>query len=114
MVDGEKKEEILASFVYEAKTPRTLTSITRLKKNLEQTREQGFSHDDEEVFVGARCLGAPIVGPDGNVVAAISVSGPTARVTRERLSFYSTQVRQAAQEVSRSLGYRPPRVGPRR
>lgn len=110
MVDGEKREEILASFSFEASTPHTLTTISRLKKDLEQTREQGFSHDDEEAFAGSRCVGAPIVGADGEVVAAISISGPTARVSRESLPFYSTQIRQAAQEISWKLGHRPPNV----
>jgi IclR family KDG regulon transcriptional repressor len=117
MTDGEKKEEILAASSFEASTPRALTSIARVKKDLEQTREQGFSHDDEEAFAGSRCVGAAILGADGNVVAGISISGPTARVRRESLPVYSAQVRQAAQEISWNLGYRPPeldRAGKRR
>lgn len=110
MDDGPKREEILASIAFEANTPHTLMSIARLKKDLVHTRERGFSHDDEEAFVGARCIGAPIFGTDEAVVGAISVSGPTSRVSRERLAFYSAQVRQAAQDISWALGARPEKV----
>ena len=107
MDEGPKKEEVLASIVFEANTPRTLTSIARLKKDLTQIRAHGFSHDDEEAIPGARCVGAAIYGADGAVVAAISVSGPTARVSRDRLPFYSAHVQQAAEKISRALGFRP-------
>jgi DNA-binding IclR family transcriptional regulator len=107
MEDGPKKEEIFASINFVAKTPRTLMSIARLKEDLAQTRKRGYSHDDEEAFVGARCLGAAIFGPEGNVAAAVSVSGPTSRVSKERLPVFAALVQQAARDISHALGHRP-------
>jgi DNA-binding IclR family transcriptional regulator len=109
MDDERRKEEIFASIQFDAHTARTLTSIARLKKDLIQTREQGFSLDDEEAVVGARCIGAAIYGSDGKVVGAISVSGPISRVSKERLPFFSSEISKAAHEISWRLGYRPPK-----
>ena len=110
MDDERRKEEIFASIEFTADTARTLTSVARLKKDLVQTREQGFSLDDEEAVVGARCIGAAIFGPDGKVLGAISVSGPVSRVSKERLPFYSAEICRAARESSWRLGYRAPKA----
>lgn len=107
MEEGPRKDELFASITFKANTPHTLVTMGRLKADLARTRTRGYSEDDEEAFVGARCIGAAIRGADGTVAAAISVSGPTSRISRERLSFYSSQVCQAAQEISCALGYRP-------
>jgi IclR family KDG regulon transcriptional repressor len=109
MDDERRKEEIFASIQFDPHTSRTLTSVARLKKDLIQTREQGFSLDDEEAVVGARCIGAAIYGSDGKVVGAISVSGPISRVSKERLPFFSSEISKAAHEISWRLGYRPPK-----
>ncbi len=107
MREGPRKEEILASIRFEAYTPHTIMTMARFKKQLALTREKGFSLDDEEVITGVRCIGTAVLGSDGEVVAAISISGPTGRITKERLPYYSAQVRKAALDISRSLGYRP-------
>jgi DNA-binding IclR family transcriptional regulator len=110
LCDERRKEEIFASIEFTADTTRTFTSIARLKKDLAHTLEQGFSLDDEEVVVGARCVGAAIFGPDGKVLGAISVSGPISRVSKERVPFYSTEICGAAREISSRLGYRSPKA----
>jgi DNA-binding IclR family transcriptional regulator len=109
MDDERRKEEIFASIDFTADTARTLTSVARLKKDLVQTREQGFSLDDEEAVVGARCIGAAILGADGKVLGAISVSGPVSRVSKERLPFFCSEISKAAREISWHLGYRVPK-----
>jgi IclR family acetate operon transcriptional repressor len=85
--------------------PHTITSIPRLKRELEKVRQQGFAVDDEEAGVGSRCVGAPIFDQSGNVAAAISVSGPITRIDRARLIVIAKAVREGAQTVSRNLGY---------
>jgi DNA-binding IclR family transcriptional regulator len=108
--DERRRAEIFASIEFTADTARTFTSVARLKKDLVQTREQGFSLDDEEAVVGARCVGAAIFGPDGKVLGAISVSGPVSRVSKERVPFFSAEIRRAAREISWRLGYRAPKA----
>jgi DNA-binding IclR family transcriptional regulator len=108
--DERRMDEILASIQFAPDTARTVTNLARLKKDLLQTHERGFSLDDEEAVVGARCIGAPIFGGDGQVLAAISVSGPVSRVSKERLPFFSNEICKAAQEISWRLGYRAPKA----
>jgi DNA-binding IclR family transcriptional regulator len=103
MEDRPRKDEILGSIQFVAKTPRTIMSIARLKEDMAQTKKQGFSHDDEEAFVGARCIGAPIFSPDGNVIGALSVSGPISRIPRQQVQSYAKLVCQAAQDITASM-----------
>ncbi len=103
--DQQRREEIYASIQFESRTSRTLTSIARLKKDLAHIEKQGFSLDDEEAVVGARCVGAAILGADGKLAGGISVSGPVVRVSRERLPFFAAEVSKAAREISWRLGY---------
>jgi DNA-binding IclR family transcriptional regulator len=86
-------------------TGRTLTDAARLTAHLAQVRQRGVALDDEETTSGARCVGAPIFDFSGEVRAGISVSGPTMRLQEARLAQVANQVRLAAQEISRRLGY---------
>jgi DNA-binding IclR family transcriptional regulator len=106
MEDERQKAEIVSSIQAMPSTARKPSSISRLKRELKQISERGFSFDDEEVVAGARCVGAALFGAEGSVVGSISVSGPVSRMTRERLSFFSTEVCKAAREISWRLGHR--------
>jgi IclR family transcriptional regulator, KDG regulon repressor len=89
------------------RTEKTITDATELRRHLEDVRRKGYAVDDEENEKGIRCVGAPVSDAEGKVVAALSVSGPTARVTRARVSNdLQRQVREAALTISRQLGFR--------
>jgi DNA-binding IclR family transcriptional regulator len=60
-------------------TPKTITTRGELYDALERTRERGFAIDDEERLEGLRCIAAPIRF-DSEVIGAISISAPTARI----------------------------------
>jgi IclR family acetate operon transcriptional repressor len=85
-------------------TPRTITQVERLLDNLAATRALGYYVDDEEKNEGMRCVAAPIMNATGEVVAGISISGPSARVTHDRINRLGAHVRQAAETLSRALG----------
>jgi IclR family KDG regulon transcriptional repressor len=104
--DLRQKEEILSSIQTAPSTSRKANDASRLKKTLRQICEQGFSLDDEETVIGARCVGAAIFGTGGGVVGGISVSGPILRITKERLPFFSGEVCKASREISWQLGNR--------
>ena len=57
-------------------TDQTLTTRPELEADLVLVRERGYSLDDEESARGLRCIGAPIRGADGGVIAAVSLSSP--------------------------------------
>jgi DNA-binding IclR family transcriptional regulator len=63
--------------------------------------------DDEESERGIRCIAAPVRNEIGVVVAAVSVSGPAIRITRERVQgILKDQVMATALEISKKLGFR--------
>jgi IclR family transcriptional regulator, pca regulon regulatory protein len=63
----------------EAFTPRTLTDPDELRAELREVRAQGWALVDQELEAGLRSIAAPIVGPQGEVVAALSISSNSAR-----------------------------------
>jgi len=66
-------------------------------------RARGYAFDERESALDARCVGAPVFGPKGNVIAALSVSGPAIRYTREMGAEVGLKLMQAAREISEVL-----------
>jgi len=71
-----------------------------LASELQQVRREGVAFDREEAMLGLQCVAAPILGPDGRAVAAVSVSGPTHRVDLPTLK---PPVVRAARNISAAL-----------
>lgn len=69
-----------------ARTDNTITDRDALFDELERVRDRGFAIDDEERVAGIRCVGSAVKSESGNVIGAISVSGPTSVLTGERLT----------------------------
>lgn len=88
----------------QARTVHTVTTIARLHHDLEAVRRQGYAYDDQELEIGLRCIGAPIYDGAGRPLAAISISGPAARINAETLEQLASNVLAAAAEVSARLG----------
>ena len=87
-------------------TPRTSRTITRpdeLRRELAAIPDRGWAFDREEGNVGVCCVAAPIFGPLGDVVAALSVTGPTKLVRADRIG---PAVRLAAAAASRAYSTR--------
>lgn len=85
-------------------TETTITDAATMIANLTEARARGYAHDDEERTMGMRCLAAPILNVHGEAVAGISVSGPTHRLTRNRVAEVGQAVAEAAATLSRALG----------
>jgi len=83
-----------------AHTEKTITSPARLREELEATRQRGYALDDEELEVGIRAVSAPIWDIDGNLIAALSMPGPTNRITPERIPEIAQALVEAAEAVS--------------
>lgn len=97
----------LAAVQMEQVTPQTLTDAQMLRDEIGRARERGFAIDDEEREEGVRCVAAPVYNHLGASIAAISVSGPTMRLSRARVHELGPQVRDAAAACSALLGCTP-------
>jgi IclR family KDG regulon transcriptional repressor len=84
-------------------TARTITDHAAFRAHLDEIREQGYALDDEEHQEGVRCMAAPVYDYMGAAVAAIGISGPTVRVTDDRIPDLARAVIAAARELSNDL-----------
>lgn len=104
-------EEELAACLHEPLarfTENTVTSPRRLLEQLESVRAQGYGFTLEEYEVGLAAVAAPIRDLDGQVVASVSVSGPTFRLNADSIPTIAEQVMEAANEISQRLGQPKP------
>lgn len=98
-------DHVLAGCRLEARTRNTITNVLALKRELERIRDCGYALDDEEIEDGIRCVAAPILDSADHAVAAISVSGPSSRITPGRFQLVGKTVQKAALELSAHLGH---------
>lgn len=82
-LDEERVDQIVDEIGLTAVTEHTITDPDELMEELETIRERGYATNKEESTVGLRAVGAPILRPDGSVVGALSISGPTHRLKGE-------------------------------
>ena len=88
--------------------PLSAIRLRKIHADLRRVRAQGFALDDEEVAPGLRCLGAAIFDEHASALAALSIAGPTSRLTNERLPRLAEIVRATADAATREYGGRPP------
>jgi|SRR5271157_2309967 len=86
-------------------TEKTITDEPRLKTDLQVIRRLGYAVDDEEMEIGVRCVASAIRQARGNVIAAVSISAPSSRLTASRVSLVGELVRRSAGQISADLGY---------
>jgi IclR family KDG regulon transcriptional repressor len=85
-------------------TDNTIQSRDQLLKELQKIRQQGFAFDREEVEDDLCCVSAPIRNYSRQVIAAVSISAPKSRFTRN-VDNYRKYVISAASQISTKLGY---------
>lgn len=99
-----ERDALVKDLPLPAVTPRSITERRRLQAELRLTATRGYALDDEEIALGVRCVGAPVIDPQGQVRGAISVAGPAFRLTLERLELLGAEVAQAARRIGAQLG----------
>ena len=87
-------------------TRNTLTDPLALERELARIRERGFAIDNEEIMDSLRCVAAPIRNQTGEVISAISLSGPVSRLAGEKFETAIRLVTETADEISAHLGFR--------
>jgi len=94
-------------------TANTITDPVAFRAGLKEVLDQGYAVVDQELEIGFTAVGAPVRDYEGKVVAAISVNGPTARLTSDRVSEIADLVKAAADRISGQLGFKPTEQGSR-
>ncbi|KUL20990.1 IclR family transcriptional regulator [Streptomyces regalis] len=102
---AKERDAVLAASTVQQLTPHTLTARTKLEKNLAEARERGYAVTLEELEIGLQALAAPIRSRDGEVIAALSASGPAYRFTEERIHEVAPMLISGADEISHRMGY---------
>ena len=85
-------------------TEKTIDAPAKLRDELQQIRGRGYAFDDEENAIGLRCVAAVIHDEYGHPLAGLSLSGPMARITDERVPLLGAMVIKAASEITAELG----------
>ena len=88
--------------------PRTILTRDALAADLDLVRRRGYAVADEELEPGLVAIAAPVRGSDGVVVASVSVSGPSVRLTPDRTVKIAAMVAGEAHALSVALGFQPP------
>lgn len=81
-------------------TGRTITDVGELLRELNTIRERGYAVNDEERSPGIRSVAVPVINPHGRAACAISVTGPRARLTEERLPRIGARIVEVANEIA--------------
>lgn len=84
-MDEPKASGLIESKSLEEKTKNTITDPDALEDELAESEERGYAMDDEENIIGLRCVAAPVVLDNESVLGAVSVSGPSRQMTKEKI-----------------------------
>jgi DNA-binding IclR family transcriptional regulator len=85
-------------------TPRTISTLTRLRGELQTVAKRGYALDRGEMEEDLYCVGVPVRGPDGRVRAALSVAMPKMRFHAARVPIWVKLLQQASLDISRRWG----------
>ncbi len=99
-------EQIVSKIRFVRYTRKTLRTREALLKALERVRSRGYAIDDEEFELGVRCVGAPIFDDTGRAIAAVSISGPSSRITAQSVPGIAEHLLRCCRGISASLGKR--------
>lgn len=104
-LSDDERAQVLKSIKLEPFTKRTIVDAKKSRAELELIHRRGYAIDDAEREEGVRCIAAPIFNARGRVIAAVSVSGPSLRLSLAKLEALAESVLATAAEISTSLGY---------
>ena len=82
-----------------------LTDPSRLSREFEQIRANGYSVDNEEYLAGICCLAVPVRDSDGRVVAGVAVHAPATRMRLDQAMEFLPTLRQAADAISQTIDW---------
>lgn len=95
-----RRRRLLQNLELRRFTNRTITDETRLDAELRQIRKEHVSFDCEEYLVGVICMSVPVVGKNGELLAALAIQAPEARMNVQTARLHLPALRRAATELA--------------
>jgi IclR family transcriptional regulator, KDG regulon repressor len=102
---AERVDEILQTTDLKAYTPFTIIDRVALREELDKIRQLGFAESHGEWISDASGVAAPILAQGGEVIGAISISGPGTRFTAQSVETYAEEVMKVTQQLSKLMGF---------
>src|SRR5437762_5621773 len=112
MLPTPRRDALLERIDLRPDTPRTIVDRPTLRRSLDEVREKGYAIDDEEYDEGVRCVAVGVVGaavrgaerePSAGPAAALSISAPASRLSRQRCAELAPLLRRTAAELADAL-----------
>ena len=97
-------ENQLATYGQPAFTPHTLTDADALWADLGTITARGWALDNEERYIGMKCVAAAVFDAHGKAIAGLSVSGPSSRFTEEMIKHTGPVLVEAANTLMEMIG----------
>lgn len=104
---AEERGRILEQTGLPARTPQTITSRDKLETQLLDVSRNGYAVTRDEIEIGLNAAAAPVYNHTGNVVGAVSISGPAFRFDPETTPGLLEALKQAGLRISAKMGYTP-------
>lgn len=108
-LSAQAAQQRIQNLTFKQYSDKTIRNASALAADIDQARARGYAIDDEEHAVGLRCLAAPIYNEFGEPVAAISISGPLARIEDKQLPSLGRLIRGIANDITAALGGESPK-----
>ena len=99
----EEKQRAYAARKLEAYTDYTITDGDALMKELREIRQRGYAIDNMEHEFGVKCVAVPVLGRNGQVVAGVSITGPSLRFYDERIQSLAKELQNKIRELQNIL-----------
>jgi DNA-binding IclR family transcriptional regulator len=103
-LESDERDKVLERLPLQRFTNATFVTRHSLLLHLAEIRQVGYAKDLEEHEIGIRCTAAPIFDYQGKVIASVSVTAPSLRLSPERLDEIAPFVVRAAEHITRNLG----------
>ncbi|MFD2922228.1 IclR family transcriptional regulator [Halobacillus naozhouensis] len=101
----EELNRILDGYIYKKQTPHTITSEKSFRNELEEVKKRDYAFEKEENEPGVCCFAVPVRDHMNQVVAAVSLSMPSARMKMEDLDAVILQLKKTGENISAQMGY---------
>jgi len=103
--EEDDRQELFARLTLVAITPATVTDRAELERQLAETRKKGYAISRGEQADGVAAISAPVFAANGHILAALSILGPSTRMSDSIMAKLRPMVIDAALDISRALRY---------